>query len=47
MAKATGTSLKEIGLSPERVKDAVGKIVFGKEPAFDYSESLTKVLEGA
>jgi len=38
---------KEIGLSPERVKDAVGKIVFGKEPAFDYSENLTKVLERA
>jgi ATP-dependent Clp protease ATP-binding subunit ClpB len=38
---------KEIGLSPERVKDAVGKIVFGKEPAFDYSENLIKVFEKA
>ncbi len=39
--------VKELGLSPERVIDAVGKIVFGKEPAFDYSQNLVKVLEKA
>jgi len=39
--------VKELGLSPERVIDAVGKIVFGKEPAFDYSQNLIRVLEKA
>lgn len=38
---------KDLGLSPDRIRDAVGKIVFGKEPAFDYSEYLIKVLERA
>ncbi len=39
--------VKELGISPERVIDAVGKIVFGKEPAFDYAKNLIKVLEKA
>ncbi|MEJ5339798.1 MAG: AAA family ATPase [Aquificaceae bacterium] len=39
--------VKELGLSPERVTDAVGKIVFGREPVFDYSQNLVKVLERA
>ncbi len=39
--------VKELGISPDRVIDAVGKIVFGKEPAFDYSQNLVKVLEKA
>ncbi len=39
--------VKELGLSPERVIEAVGKIVFGKEPAFDYSQNLIRVLEKA
>ncbi|MCS6999027.1 MAG: AAA family ATPase [Aquificaceae bacterium] len=39
--------VKELGISPDRVKDAVSKIVFGKEPAFDYSEQLLRVLEKA
>ncbi len=39
--------VKELGLSSERVIDAVGKIVFGKEPAFDYSQNLIRVLEKA
>ncbi len=39
--------VKELGISPDRVIDAVGKIVFGKEPAFDYSQNLIRVLEKA
>ncbi len=39
--------VKELGISPDRVIDAVGKIVFGKEPAFDYSQKLIRVLEKA
>ncbi len=39
--------IKEIGLSPDRVMDKVAKRVFGKEPAFDYSQYLTQVLEDA
>ncbi len=39
--------VKELGISPERVIDAVGKIVFGKEPAFDYAQNLVRVLERA
>ncbi len=39
--------VKELGISPERVIDAVSKIVFGKEPAFDYAKNLIKVLEKA
>ncbi|MFN7064657.1 MAG: AAA family ATPase [Aquificaceae bacterium] len=38
---------RELGISPDRIKDMVGKIVFGKEPVFDYSENLLKVLEDA
>ncbi|MCS6875918.1 MAG: AAA family ATPase [Aquificaceae bacterium] len=38
---------KELGISPDRVKDQVAKVLFGKEPVFDYSEYLTKVLEKA
>lgn len=38
---------KELGISPDRVKEAVGKIVFGRSPVFDYSENLVKVLERA
>ncbi|MFN3871174.1 MAG: AAA family ATPase [Aquificaceae bacterium] len=39
--------VKDLGISPDRIKDAVGRIVFGKEPVFDYSENLIKVLESA
>ncbi|MDW8066416.1 MAG: AAA family ATPase [Aquificaceae bacterium] len=39
--------VRELGISTDRILDAVGKIVFGKEPAFDYSENLVKVLEKA
>ena len=39
--------VKEIGISPDRVIDKIAKKVFGKSPAFDYSENLTKVLEDA
>ena len=38
---------KEIGISPDRVMDKVSKKVFGKEPAFDYSQYLVSVLETA
>ncbi len=38
---------KELGISPDRIKEAVGKIVFGKEPVFDYSEYLVKIIEKA
>lgn len=39
--------VKELGLSPDRVKDIIAKRVFGKEPTFDYSENLVKVIENA
>lgn len=39
--------VKELGISPERVIDAVSKRVFGKEPAFDYAQNLVKVMEKA
>ena len=39
--------VKEIGISPDRVIDRIAKRVFGKEPAFDYSEYLIRVLENA
>ncbi|MFN3598367.1 MAG: AAA family ATPase, partial [Aquificaceae bacterium] len=39
--------VKDLGISPDRIRDAVGKIVFVKEPAFDYSENLVKVLEAS
>ncbi len=39
--------VKEIGISPDRVIDKVAEVVFGRKPAFDYSEYLAKVLEDA
>jgi len=39
--------VKEIGISPDRVVDKVAEKVFGKKPAFDYSEYLIRVLENA
>ncbi|RMG99374.1 MAG: AAA family ATPase, partial [Aquificota bacterium] len=39
--------VKELGISHERVIDEVGKRVFGREPAFDYSQNLVKVMERA
>ncbi len=39
--------IKELGVSPERVIDPVSKKVFGKEPTFDYSQNLIKVMEKA
>ncbi len=38
---------KEIGISKERITDLIGERVFGKKPAFDYSENLIKVMENA
>jgi ATP-dependent Clp protease ATP-binding subunit ClpB len=39
--------VKELGVSPDRIKDLIAKRVFGKEPTFDYSEELIKVVEKA
>ena len=39
--------VKELGISPERVIDKVAKKVFGKEPTFDYSKNLVKVMDVA
>ncbi len=39
--------IKELGLSTERIRDLIAKRVFGKEPSFDYSENLVKVMEKA
>ncbi len=39
--------VKELGVSTDRIKDIIAKRVFGKEPAFDYSEELIKVVETA
>jgi len=39
--------VKELGVSPNRIKDLIAKRVFGKEPTFDYSEELIKVVEKA
>ncbi len=38
---------KEIGISKERIVDRLAEKVFGKKPAFDYSENLIKVMENA
>jgi len=38
---------KDIGISKERITDLIGERVFGKKPAFDYSENLIKVMENA
>ena len=39
--------IKEIGISPDRVIDRIAKKVFGKDPSFDYSQYLVRVLENA
>ena len=39
--------VKDLGISPDRIKDKVAEKVFGKKPAFDYSQHLIKVLEKA
>ncbi|WP_457599812.1 AAA family ATPase [Hydrogenivirga sp.] len=39
--------VKEIGISPDRVIDKIAERVFGRKPAFDYSEYLIRVLENA
>ncbi|NPB06251.1 MAG: AAA domain-containing protein [Aquificae bacterium] len=38
---------KELGISPDRIIDKLAEKVFGKKPAFDYSQYLIKVLEKA
>ncbi|MCX8164180.1 MAG: AAA family ATPase [Aquificaceae bacterium] len=39
--------VREVGISSDRVKDAIGRLLFGREPVLDYSENLIKVLEKA
>ncbi|NPA32256.1 MAG: AAA domain-containing protein, partial [Aquificae bacterium] len=39
--------VKELGISPDRIIDKIAEKVFGKKPAFDYSQYLTEVLEKA
>ncbi|WP_461832498.1 AAA family ATPase [Aquifex sp.] len=39
--------VKELGISPDRIKDKIAEKVFGKKPVFDNSQYLTQVLEKA
>jgi len=39
--------VEEVGISPDRVAEAIGERVFGRKPALDYSRYLLKILEAA